>query len=463
MASKQVGMGEISLPERGKRQGKRPGRGLLAELSQGRQQDPGAPIEVPLEDIADHPMNEPERIEDDKLEDLVASVRQVGILEPALLVPAELFLEHHPGDQAAVGGARWVSVTGHRRRAAARLAGLATVPGILREDLADASGDEVALHENNADARLGLTPLQEARRFADVMERRSLSQLKLAQHLGRPQGQISKRLALLALPPRMQELVAAEAVTVKDAGKVASALKNANDADGLAAELNKVIEEKSGEKLVASQALRVAEARVLARRVEQETQRVAKGEGLEVVAPEAVPDVQRLTDPDEIAAAKGRGDLAVTTGPAGPVYVRTSEPSLTQEQVEQRQKEHAAQTRQAFLPDLVGRLTGEEQTVLLAKAVTCGVDLGATVTASARELCRAAGVGRGANATMDPDTWRRQLPGTDPLTGAAIALVAIEHAATRDDSGPLAQWYLPWLTSHGYAPTDWERDSYSTE
>lgn len=464
MASKQPGMGEIALPERGGRRDRnRSARGLPTTLSQSRQQDPGAPIEVPLEDIADHPENESERVDEDKLEALVASVRQVGVLEPALLVPVDRFLEQHESaNQDAIGSARWVSVTGHRRRAAARLAGLSTVPAVVREDLAGHEGDEIALHENNEDARLGLTPLQEAHRFAEVMERRSLSQLKLAQHLGRPQGQISKRLALLSLPPKMQDLVASEIVTVKDAGRVATALRNADDAQALSLELDKVIEEKAGEKVAAGQVLRAAEDRVLARRAERETQQIAEGERLQVVPIADVPDVQRLVDPREIAEAKDRGDLAVATGPMGPVYVRTSEPSLTEEQAKERQKEHAHAARKGYLPGLIGRLTTDEQITVLARAVIAGLDLAGS-TDDARDLCRKAGIGQGSNAAMDPTTWRKQLPGTDVLTATAFALTAIEATTAVKDAGDLAQWYLPWLTSHGYTPTEWERDSYSTE
>jgi ParB/RepB/Spo0J family partition protein len=145
-----------------------------------------------------HPAEDNLRRELGDLSDL-GSVATVGVLEPLLLAPR------------AAGG--YTVVAGHRRHAAAAAAGLAEVPAMVRPYTAD-QRVEVMLIENLQ--RRGLSPLEEAlgyRRLLDL----GLRQRALAERLGVSQSHVSKRLALLSLPPAALEQLDSGGITVTDA------------------------------------------------------------------------------------------------------------------------------------------------------------------------------------------------------------------------------------------------------
>jgi ParB/RepB/Spo0J family partition protein len=145
-----------------------------------------------------HPAEDNLRRELGDLSDL-GSVATVGVLEPLLLAPR------------ADGG--YTVVAGHRRHAAAAAAGLVEVPAMVRPYTAD-QRVEVMLIENLQ--RRGLSPLEEAlgyRRLLDL----GLRQRALAERLGVSQSHVSKRLALLGLPPAALEQLDSGGITVTDA------------------------------------------------------------------------------------------------------------------------------------------------------------------------------------------------------------------------------------------------------
>jgi ParB/RepB/Spo0J family partition protein len=151
---------------------------------------------VPVEEI--HPAEDNLRRDLGDLSDL-GSVATLGVLEPLLLTPR------------AAGG--YTLVAGHRRHAAAQAAGIAQVPAMVRP-YTDDERLEVMLVENLQ--RRDLSPLEEAlgyRRLLDL----GLRQRALAQRLGVSQSLISKRLALLSLPPAALEQLDSGGITVSDA------------------------------------------------------------------------------------------------------------------------------------------------------------------------------------------------------------------------------------------------------
>jgi ParB/RepB/Spo0J family partition protein len=132
--------------------------------------------------------------------ELAASITAQGVLEP-LLVTKD------------TGGVHYLVVCGHRRLEAARAAGLAEVPCIVRE--LDAVGRLEAQVSENLQ-RADLSPIEEAlayRRLIDL----GISQRKLVIRVGRSQSHLSKRLGLLKLPAEMQDLVAAGELSLGDA------------------------------------------------------------------------------------------------------------------------------------------------------------------------------------------------------------------------------------------------------
>jgi ParB family chromosome partitioning protein len=142
---------------------------------------------MPIDTILPSGLNPRKRIDEAKLDDLVASIRQVGIKQPITVRPSrsvETYFE---------------IVMGERRWHAARLAGMTEVPVIVDRTLSDADVASIALTENMQ--RADLTPIEEARgmqRILDLTE--GLSQIDLAKSLGLPQPTVSNRLRLLKLP-----------------------------------------------------------------------------------------------------------------------------------------------------------------------------------------------------------------------------------------------------------------------
>lgn len=137
--------------------------------------------------------------------DLMASIVEVGIVEPVIVTPT-----------ADAQGALTVYavIAGHRRIAAAIAAGLEWVPAIIRRDLDEKGALVVALVENLH--REDLTPLEEARGYQRLVDL-GLPQKDLAARLGRSKSHVSKRLSLLKLEPAAQAYLDAGKLLVEDA------------------------------------------------------------------------------------------------------------------------------------------------------------------------------------------------------------------------------------------------------
>lgn len=139
------------------------------------------------------------------LEGLVASIRAVGILEPLVVERNTSILNVPP----------YLLLAGHRRLAAAQLAGLAEVPCIVRAAAATPElRMEMALIENLQ--REGLAPLDEADGYLQLT-RLGLSQRVIADRVGCSQSHVSKRLALLELPNGVQKRVEKGTLTLEAA------------------------------------------------------------------------------------------------------------------------------------------------------------------------------------------------------------------------------------------------------
>jgi ParB/RepB/Spo0J family partition protein len=130
--------------------------------------------------------------------ELAASIKSAGILEPLVVTvePKATFQPRNGGGPVTMHEERHLLVIGHRRLAAAKLAGLTEVPVIVRT-LSENERIEAMVIENLQ--RTDLAPLEEAQAFKRLLDL-GCSQHKLAERLGRSQSHISKRLALLELP-----------------------------------------------------------------------------------------------------------------------------------------------------------------------------------------------------------------------------------------------------------------------
>ena len=173
------------------------GRGLGALLGEtamevgkeSEQEDSSALREVPIDEVVPNPDQPRKNFDEDDLNELADSVRANGILQPIVVRRKD--------------GAYQI-VAGERRYQAARRAGLANVPVVVRE-VSDREVLQLALIENLQ--RADLNPLEAARGYRDLIEQNGLTQEELAQALSKSRSAIANSLRLLELPEEVQELV----------------------------------------------------------------------------------------------------------------------------------------------------------------------------------------------------------------------------------------------------------------
>ena len=179
---------------------------------------PAQPTTAPLTAVAPNPLNPRDNLGD--LTELARSISTMGQLQPCTVVSRNAYLAQYPEHEATIGAAAYVAVTGGRRQAAAKLAELATLDIVLRDDLA-ASREALAaaaIAENIE--RRDFDVLEEARAVQMLVELCG-SGTAAAERLARTKGWVSQRLALLRLSPTMQDLLRTGELPVRDARRLA--------------------------------------------------------------------------------------------------------------------------------------------------------------------------------------------------------------------------------------------------
>jgi ParB family chromosome partitioning protein len=161
-------------------------------------------FEAPLDRIDPNPRQPREAFAEETLEELADSIRAVGVLQPIVIRPV---------------GDRYQIIMGERRVRAARMAGIATIPALVRvtEDhhlLRDALIENVH--------REDLNPLEEAAAYAQLLNDFSVTHEELASRIGRSRPAISNAMRLLRLPASVQRRIAAGTLSAGHARAVAS-------------------------------------------------------------------------------------------------------------------------------------------------------------------------------------------------------------------------------------------------
>lgn len=144
--------------------------------------------------IADIQANkyQPRKIFDEEaLEELTASIREKGILQPVVVRKA--------------GADKYELIAGERRLRAAKKAGLTTIPALVK-DVSDLESLELALIENIQ--RRDLNPIEEAQSYSSLVNEFKLTQEDLAKRVGRERSTVANMLRLLKLPDAIQKDVA---------------------------------------------------------------------------------------------------------------------------------------------------------------------------------------------------------------------------------------------------------------
>ena len=142
-------------------------------------------MNIPLDMIVPNPQNPRKNFDDNSLAELAASIRSFGILQPIVVVEAEITPR------------KYRLVAGERRWRAAREAGLSSIPAVIKYGLSEQEELEIMIVENLQ--RKDVNPIEEAQGFRLLLDA-GLKQEELAERLGCSQSHIANRLRLLELP-----------------------------------------------------------------------------------------------------------------------------------------------------------------------------------------------------------------------------------------------------------------------
>src|SRR5438093_3885015 len=166
------------------------GKGLSALLPDPEASPPDeTALNVSPDRLEPNPFQPRTLLEPARLEELAASIRESGVIQPLLVRRS---------------GERYQIIAGERRWRAAQQIGLATVPVVVRE-VPDERLLELALVENIQ--RQELTPLEEAQAFQRLQEEFRLTQEEVARRVGRERSTIANTLRLLRLPRELRDLL----------------------------------------------------------------------------------------------------------------------------------------------------------------------------------------------------------------------------------------------------------------
>ncbi len=150
----------------------------------------GHPTELPLTAITPNPHQPRRQFDDSSLAELAASMKSNGVIQPIIV--------RQVGDTFQL-------IAGERRFRAAKLAGIQTIPAILRNDVDSFSQAQMALVENIQ--REDLNPLDRAQGYRTLLDQLGLTQAELAGRLGEDRSSIANFLRLLDLAQSVQHLV----------------------------------------------------------------------------------------------------------------------------------------------------------------------------------------------------------------------------------------------------------------
>lgn len=459
-------------------------------------------LRVPLGDITGHPLNPRDDIEHEVSEDggdlaeLVTSLRELGVLEPVLLLPAAIVqdawrqLDDETADRLSAGRGRpwpddapvaapWVLLAGHRRHVAAGLAELGDLPAIVREDLAADPAAQVAAMAAENIARRGLKPLAESRSFA-ALAAAGWSQRRIAEAAGCSPGHVHKRISLLKLPDQMQDAIAIDELSVSEALEFAPLA--AKDPPLARAAWLAWKDREDYQARTPADAARITQQR--------HTWAQARSDALEKLSADGVEVLenpykrfsrsweQRLHGRREIERARKTGALLGHVGSDGEVTYYTSaeaeaqRPSDTAEARDRRERGRAmkaraiacAQIAQAgppAVPTGAGRAVADELAqALLHRATSDAMRLAVTwLTTPPGEK----------PSSTDQHAWRGQLLNAGDSSEAQRSRIAAAYAVALAEDEVAARWtYSSWgrrevahlarLEAAGYQPTDWERE-----
>ncbi len=155
---------------------------------------------MPVDRVYSNPAQPRQRFDEEALQDLAASIREHGVLQPILVRPR--------------ADGHYQIVAGERRWRASKIAGLTEIPAIV-EQIDDEAALEIAIIENLQ--REDISPLEEAEMFERMTHEHGYSLRKLATKLGKDKGYLENRLRLVDAPEDVRDLVSVRSDTLSHA------------------------------------------------------------------------------------------------------------------------------------------------------------------------------------------------------------------------------------------------------
>ena len=172
----------------------------LARIIGGVGKPGGEIIRIPIDKIAPNPYQPRKAFAREQLVELAQSISQYGVLQPISV--------------RRINGAFYELVAGERRLRAGRLAGLTEIPAIVMH-ITDRDSAMIALIENLQ--REGLSFMEEAEGYANLISDYSMTQEQLARQVGKSQSAVANKLRLLRLPESAQRLMLENGLTERHA------------------------------------------------------------------------------------------------------------------------------------------------------------------------------------------------------------------------------------------------------
>lgn len=167
------------------------GKGLDAIFHDNARADDGGAVELNINELEPNRGQPRKEFSEEAMRELADSIAQHGVLQPLLVRPL------------LSGG--YQIVAGERRWRASRMAGLATVPALIRE-LTDSEVMQIALIENLQ--REDLKPLEEAQGYQALMEEFGFTQDEISKSVGKSRPAVTNALRLLNLPEAVRGMLA---------------------------------------------------------------------------------------------------------------------------------------------------------------------------------------------------------------------------------------------------------------
>ena len=178
-------------------------------------------VELNLDDLRPNPYQPRKVFDDEALQELSDSIKEHGVFQPIIV-------------KKSIKG--YEIIAGERRYRASKLAGLKTIPAIIR-DFTDSQMMEIALLENLQ--RENLNVIEEAIAYKSMIEKLDLTQDQLAKKVGKSRSHITNILGLLRLPKEVQKQVIQGNITMGHARM----LSKLEDNDKIIELANKIVKE----------------------------------------------------------------------------------------------------------------------------------------------------------------------------------------------------------------------------